>query len=101
MKIKKKSKSNQNFGSFLANLRFRAKGKKVTSRAELKIIQLELWLEPARLGLITNILDIVSIWHFLSTSNKGIWLKKKKMNAGVKKCHFGTFSEWAGMAVPC
>ena len=26
----------------------------VTSRAELKILQLELWLEPARLGLITN-----------------------------------------------
>ena len=24
------------------------------SRAELKILQLELWLEPARLGLITN-----------------------------------------------
>ena len=24
------------------------------SRAELKIVQLELWLEPARLGLITN-----------------------------------------------
>ena len=29
--------------------------KKVTSRAELKIIQLELWLEPARLGLITSV----------------------------------------------
>ena len=26
---------------------------KVTSRAELKIVQLEPWLEPARLGLIT------------------------------------------------
>ena len=22
-------------------------------------------------------------------------------HAGVKKCHFGNFSEWAGMAVPC
>ena len=29
--------------------------KKVTSRTELKILQLELWLEPARLGLITSI----------------------------------------------
>ena len=34
---------------------FRAEGKKVTSRAELSWkSQLELWLEPARLGLITN-----------------------------------------------
>ena len=41
------------FGSFLANFRFRAEVKKVTSRAELKILQLELWLEPARLELIT------------------------------------------------
>ena len=29
------------------------KGKKVTSQAELKILQLKLWLEPAWLGLIT------------------------------------------------
>jgi hypothetical protein len=29
--------------------------KKATSRAELEILQLELWLEPARLGLITTI----------------------------------------------
>ena len=28
---------------------------KVTSQAELKIVQLELWLEPARLELITTI----------------------------------------------
>ena len=44
-----------NFSSFSANFQFRAEVKKVTSRAELKILQLELWLEPARLGLITNI----------------------------------------------
>ena len=31
---------------------FELKGKR--SRAELKILQLELWLEPARLGLITR-----------------------------------------------
>ena len=29
--------------------------KKVTSQAKLKIVQLEPWLEPARLGLITRI----------------------------------------------
>ena len=40
-------------GSFTADFRFRAEGKKVTSRAKLKILQLKLWLEPARLGLIT------------------------------------------------
>ena len=39
---------------FSVNFRFQAEVKKVTSRAELKILQLELWLEPARLGLITN-----------------------------------------------
>ena len=22
-------------------------------------------------------------------------------STGIKKCHFGNFSEWAGMAVPC
>ena len=42
-----------------------------TSRAELKILQLELWLEPARLGLITKftylqqtILFAISIYSF-------------------------------------
>ena len=34
---------------------FELNGKKVSSQAELKILQLELWLEPARLGLITRI----------------------------------------------
>ena len=48
----KKKKKKGNFGSFSADFRFRAEKKKVTSRAELKILQLELWLEPARLGLI-------------------------------------------------
>ena len=38
----------------MGNFRFRAEEKKVTSRAEPKILQLELWLEPARLGLITT-----------------------------------------------
>ena len=42
------------YGSFLVNFQFRAEVKKVTSRAELKNLQLELWLEPARLGLITT-----------------------------------------------
>ena len=51
--MKKKYKSKLNFQLVSANFRFRAEWKKVTSRAELKIIQLELWLEPARLGLIT------------------------------------------------
>ena len=38
---------------------------------------------------------------FYSTSNKVIWHKKKfKFHPRVKKCHFGHFSEWAGMAVP-
>ena len=40
---------------FSVNFQFRAEVKKVTSRAELKILQLELWLKPARLGLITTI----------------------------------------------
>ena len=42
-------------GSFLVHFQFRAEAKKVTSRAELKILQLELLLEPAWLGLITSI----------------------------------------------
>ena len=46
MKTKIKSK----FQLVLANFRFRAEWKKVTSRAELKNLQ----LEPAQLGLITT-----------------------------------------------
>ena len=47
-------------------------------------------------------LDKITEWHFLSTSNEGIWSKSFfKFHARVKKCHFGNFSEWAGMAVPC
>ena len=49
------NKQNPNFGSFSADFRFQAEPKKVTSRAELKIFQLELWLQPARLGLITRL----------------------------------------------
>ena len=37
---------------------------KVTSRTELKILQLELWLEPARLGLIVG-----HIWLLFDPSN--------------------------------
>ena len=51
--INENLKNNKNFGSFLADFRFRAEGKKVSSQAELKILQLELWLELAQFGLIT------------------------------------------------
>ena len=50
-----KQKFEKEIGSFLANFRFRAEVKKVTSQAELKIVQFKPWLEPAWLGLITNI----------------------------------------------
>ena len=52
--MKKISKSKSNFQLVSAYFQFRAEWKNVTSRAELKIFQLELWLEPARLGLITT-----------------------------------------------
>ena len=51
--MKKKSKSKSKFQLVSANFRFRAEWKKVISRAEPKIFQLKLWLEPARLRLIT------------------------------------------------
>ena len=38
----------------MADFRFQAEGKKVTNRDEQKILQLELWLETAQLGFITN-----------------------------------------------
>ena len=38
---------------------------------------------------------------FLALQIKAFGPKKFKFHAGVKKCHFGNFSEWAGMAVPC
>jgi hypothetical protein len=40
-------------------------------------------------------LDKITKWHFLSFSDAGIWPKKFKFHAGVKKCHFGNFSEHA------
>ena len=49
--INQKNK-NQNFGSFQPFFDFELKAKR--SRAEPKILQLELWLEPAWLGLITT-----------------------------------------------
>ena len=54
----------KNFGLFSADFQFRAEGKTVTSQAEPKILQLELWLEPARLGLITNdpLSPLASAW---------------------------------------
>ena len=46
----------ENFADFRALIeKFPSWKEKVTSRAELKMVQLEPWLELARLGLITNI----------------------------------------------
>ena len=50
---------------------------------------------------VRHILDKITKWHFNSTSNEVIWPKKIKLQAGVKKCHFGNFSDRAGMGVPC
>ena len=38
---------------------------------------------------------------FIALQMKAFDPKKFKFHAGVKKCHFGNFLEWAGMAVPC
>ena len=50
--------------------------------------------------ILRHILDKVTEWHFHSTSNEVIWLKKIKLQSGVKKCYFGNFLEMAGMAMP-
>ena len=50
---------NQNFSSFRPIFEFELDGKR--PRAELKIFQLELWLEPAWLGLITSVQYILII----------------------------------------
>ena len=79
--INKNSKINKNFGSFLADFRFRAEGKKVTSRAEL-------WLEPAWLGLITNnyiatnkrILSFSSYNWFFHHKVKTFFVKQSRLN---------------------
>ena len=45
----------ENFADFRALIeKFPSWKEKVTSRAELKIVQLEPWIEPTRLGLITS-----------------------------------------------
>ena len=38
---------------------------------------------------------------FIALQMKSFGPKKFKFHPRVKKCHFGNFSEWAGMAVPC
>jgi hypothetical protein len=48
-----------------------------------------------------HFLDKYKQWHIHSSSNEVIWLKKIKLNAGGKKCHFSNFSDMAGMAVAC
>ena len=47
--------------------------------------------------ILRHILDKIMKLHFQSTSNEVIW--SQKMSG--KKGHFGNFSDWAGMAVPC
>ena len=43
----------------------------------------------------------VKLWHFYITSNEVMWPNFFfKLHVGVKKCHFGNFSERAGMAMP-
>ena len=49
------STKNQILARFLPNFWLQVEVKKVTSQAKLKVLQLELWFEPARLGLITSI----------------------------------------------
>ena len=84
----------KNLGLFLLNFQFRAEVEKVTSRTELKNLQLELWLEPALLGLITSISTVSYIkqlnldayislflggvaWNFISIFiTNSIWLSK-------------------------
>ena len=46
------------FFSFQAEIKILRKREHTTSQAELKILMLELWLKPARLGLITSILPL-------------------------------------------
>ena len=47
---------------FSVNFQFRAEAKKVTSRAKLKNLQLELWPEPAWLGLINTSFSSHNNW---------------------------------------
>ena len=54
----------------MVNFQIRAEVKKVTSRAELKNLQLKLWLEPARLGLITSSLIFAVVDSVGSTKVK-------------------------------
>ena len=74
--MKKNLNLNQNFSSFRPIFDFELSGKR--SRAEPKIFQLELWLEPARLGLITLISSVAGGGQF-ETSVKS-WLGCTNLN---------------------
>ena len=57
MEIRKKNLGGQNANFLIFELYFFFELMGKRPQAELKILQLELWLEPARLGLITNVLS--------------------------------------------
>ena len=82
--MKKRSKSKSEFQLVSANFRIRAEWKKVMSRAELKILQHELWLKPARLGLITKLYT-----HFLKLyilfESPNLDSTNSRMTTAVKK----------------
>ena len=81
----KRKKSKSKFQLVSANFQFRAEWKKVTSRAELKNLQLELWLEPARLGLITINLALQRSnleVHYIFTYK--LWSERGDFNSGCK-----------------
>ena len=55
-----------NLAHFRPIFDFELKGKK--SRAEPKILKLKLWLEPARLGLITRLVKLYTLFVLASNS---------------------------------
>ena len=69
--------------------------------AEMEIIQLlytvlSTWTEPETCF---GLNDLVALSKHFKRSNLAI--KNVELHAWVKKCHFGNFSERAGLAVPC
>ena len=69
-----KIKISARFGQFLISS-WREKGHE-PSWAELKILQLELWLEPTRLGLITSHYYIRVLYSSQSNTNETLWGRK-------------------------
>ena len=81
----------------MADFRFQAEGKKVTNRDEQKILQVELWLETAQLGFIT---DCRGVSGFIEVGGQVV-IKVVMRRGAAAGGAFYPAKKWGGNCPPC